>query len=86
MSDRDKVFLSHFWTELLRLQGTFLHRNTAYHPQSDGRIVVVNRCGSILAMFHLRQSWELVFMAALAEYWFNHFSCINEDYTVSSLV
>ena len=33
VSDRDKVFLSHFWSELFRLLGSDLRRYSAYHPK-----------------------------------------------------
>lgn len=40
---RDKVFISNLWRVLFRLSGTELRMSSAYHPQMDGQIEVVNR-------------------------------------------
>jgi hypothetical protein len=44
VSDRDLTFKRNFWQEMFKLQGTQLHLNTAYHPQTDGQMKVVNKC------------------------------------------
>jgi len=42
--DRDKIFMSSFWSELLKQHGITLKISSAYHPQSDGQTKVVNKC------------------------------------------
>nr|GEZ11258.1 integrase, catalytic core [Tanacetum cinerariifolium] len=44
VSDRDSVFLSHFWQSLLKILKVELKVLTAYHPQTDGQTEVVNKC------------------------------------------
>jgi len=43
VSDRDSVFTSTFWWELMRLTGPKLHMMSAFHPQSDGQTEAANK-------------------------------------------
>lgn len=72
VSDRDVLFVSAFWQELFRLQGTRLNLSTAYHPQTDGQTEVVNRClEAYLRSMTGERPKASVHWWPLAQWWFN---------------
>lgn len=75
MSDTDSVFLSSFWKGLFSLYGTKFLMSTAYHPQTDGKAEVVNRClETYLRCMCGENSKEWSLWLPLAEWWYNtHF-------------
>ena len=72
MSDRDPMFTSKFWSELMKLQGTNLAMSSSYHPQSDGQTEVVNKSlEHYLRAFAADRPHSWVDWLSLAEFWFN---------------
>lgn len=72
VSDRDKIFLSRFWEELFKTQGTALHKSTTYHPQSDEQTEVVNIClEAYLRCFTGRKPSSWSQWLPWSEYWYN---------------
>lgn len=72
VSDRDRIFLSHFWQELFKAGRTQLHHTTAYHPQSDGQSERTNSCLEQYLQcmtYHRPTSWTK--WISLAVWWFN---------------
>ncbi|XP_047173484.1 uncharacterized protein LOC124841282 [Vigna umbellata] len=72
VSDKDPLFLSIFWKELFKMQGTQLQMSIAYHLESDGQTEVLNRVlEGYLRCFCLEQpkGWSSVLQ--WAEYWYN---------------
>ncbi|KAJ4795033.1 polyprotein [Rhynchospora pubera] len=72
VSDRDPIFTSKFWQEIMGKLGIKLNLSTAYHPQTDGQVERVNQCVETYLrsmVFDQQRTW--VRWVALAEYWYN---------------
>jgi len=72
ISDKDPIFISHFWREFFKLSGTKLKMSSAYHPQTDGQSEVVNRCvEQYLRCFVHQQPTKWNSLLPWAEFWYN---------------
>lgn len=72
VSDRDIIFTSLMWQELMKSLGTKLNLSTAYHPQSDGQTERVNQSlETYLRCVCLLQPKEWHKWLSLAQWWYN---------------
>ena len=72
VSDKDPVFTSKFWSELMKLQGINLALSSFYHPQSDGQTEVVNKSlEHYLRAFAADKPQSWVDWLPLTEFWYN---------------
>ena len=44
ISDRDPIFIGKFWNKLFSCLGTQLAHNLSYHPQSNRKNKLINKC------------------------------------------
>ncbi|PNY04552.1 hypothetical protein L195_g000976 [Trifolium pratense] len=72
VSDRDLVFISRFWSDLLKFSGTLLRMSSLYHPQTDGQTEVMNRSVEqyLCAFVHEKPS-QWYYLLPWAEYHYN---------------
>ena len=72
VSDQDPTFLSHFWTEFFKHQGTTLQMSSTYHPETDGQTKVLNHCvETYLRCFASEQPKQRSRWMYWAKYWYN---------------
>ncbi|KAJ0430223.1 putative nucleotidyltransferase, Ribonuclease H [Helianthus annuus] len=72
VTDRDPRFMTDFWNDLHRLQGTHLSFSSAYHPQSDGQTEVLNKTLEMyLRCYVLDHPKDWFRFLPWAEFWYN---------------
>jgi hypothetical protein len=72
VSDHDPTFTSNIWKELFNLQGTQLHLDIAYHPQTNGQTEIVNKClETYLRCFASERKNQWTQWLPLDEWWYN---------------
>lgn len=82
ISYRDRMFLSHFWTEIFRMQGTYLRRSTAYQPQNGGSESMRR---DIFKVFFLWQAAPVVQLVVMGKISIQHYlPCVLKHYSFPS--
>lgn len=71
ISDRDSIFINHFWHEFFKRSETQLKKSSTHHPQIDRQTEVVNRClEQYLCSFFYQNPWKWHFYLPWIEYWY----------------
>jgi ribosomal protein L21E len=72
VSDRDRIFTSKLWQEMLSAYKVDLHYSTAYHPESDGQTERVNQClEQYLRCMAFKEPKKWAEWLPAAEWWYN---------------
>lgn len=72
ITDRDKIFISNFWTAFFKALGTDHKLSTSYHPQTDGQSERLNQCIEMfLRCFAHQKPTQWTKWLSLAEWWYN---------------
>jgi Integrase zinc binding domain/Integrase core domain len=72
ITDRDPIFTSNFWKELMQKLGVKLNFSTVYHPQIDGQTEKLNQCIETYLrcmVFNCPKKWHS--WLPLAKWWYN---------------
>jgi hypothetical protein len=72
LSDKDPIFIGNVWIELFSCLGTQLAHSSSYHPQSNGKTEIVNKClEGYLRFFVSNKQTKWFNWLPLAEWWYN---------------
>jgi hypothetical protein len=72
VKDRDPIFTSSIWKALFKSLATELPLSTAYHPQIDGQIKILNQClENYLRCMYFNSPKRWYHRLSLAEWWYN---------------
>ena len=78
VSNRDKLFMSHFWKTLHSLTGVKLKMSTSYHPETDGSSERTNKMVIQCIRFAV-ESDQRGWVKALPKIWFDIMNTVNHS-------
>jgi transposase InsO family protein len=72
ITDRDPLFTSCFWQELMKALNVKLNFSTSYHPQTDGQSERLNQCiENYLRCMAFQRPKKWAKWVPMAEWWYN---------------